>query len=293
MGGAYYDREMAPSTPAISTGASYSALADQVFSQSTSLNPACVPLNRYLDCQTEDAVVVAIDVTGSMGEFPRIIFDKLPMFYGQLMLQGYLRNTSISFAAIGDVDTDIAPLQVTEFTQGSAIDQQISKIWVEGGGGDAPESYEYAAYYYACKVNFRNLRDKAFFFFTGDEVFKSLDAGKLQRFIGDSLPRLPSPEEIFYVLRQRYHVFYICRCSSTGEVPPHVKAAWAPLIGEEHILPLVNPKACIDVMLGAIAMKSKQRNLSSYVNDMKVRGQTDDRVDEVAYALQRIQLAAC
>eukprot|EP00906_Rhabdomonas_costata_P011586 RCo016515 len=294
MGGGYYDRPTlsaeASSGPAKAT---YSALADAVFSQAQSMHPSCSPFQRVLECPTEDAVVVVIDVTGSMGDFPRIIFDKLPMFYGQIMLQGYLRSTSVSFAAVGDVDCDVAPLQVTNFAQGKDLDEHISRIWVEGGGGDAPESYEYAAYYYASKVNFRCLREKAIMFITGDEIPKSVDNSKLQRFLGETIPRLPSTEEIFQVLTQRYHVFYLCRVpASTGLVPPYVKAAWSSLIGEDHVLPLVNPKACIDVMLGAIAMVSRQRDLTAYLRDMKGRGQTDDRVDEVAFALQRVSLTA-
>ena len=30
-------------------------------------------------------IVFALDVTGSMGDWAKIIYDKLPMFYGQIM----------------------------------------------------------------------------------------------------------------------------------------------------------------------------------------------------------------
>jgi hypothetical protein len=57
------------------------------------------------------------------------------MFYGQIMMQKYLENPALSFCAIGDVTSDQAPLQVTKFGQGKEIDELISKMWLEGGGG--------------------------------------------------------------------------------------------------------------------------------------------------------------
>lgn len=44
------------------------------------------------------------------------------MFYGQIMMQNYLSDPSISFCAIGDATSDEAPLQVTDFGQGKEID---------------------------------------------------------------------------------------------------------------------------------------------------------------------------
>jgi len=57
------------------------------------------------------------------------------MFYGQLRSKNYLPDPIISFAGVGDSYTDKAPLQVAEFRQGSALDDEISKLYLEGGGG--------------------------------------------------------------------------------------------------------------------------------------------------------------
>jgi hypothetical protein len=58
------------------------------------------------------------------------------VFYGQIIKQKYLKDPSISFCGIGDARSDTAPLQVTTFAQGKQIDELISKIWLEGGGGE-------------------------------------------------------------------------------------------------------------------------------------------------------------
>lgn len=59
----------------------------------------------------------------------------MPMFYGQIKMQNYVKDPEISFCAIGDATCDGAPLQVTPFGQGKEIDEMIAKMFLEGGGG--------------------------------------------------------------------------------------------------------------------------------------------------------------
>jgi hypothetical protein len=60
---------------------------------------------------------------------------------------------------------------------------------------------------------------------------------------------------------------------------------WTEAIGKEKILDIENPKACVDVILGAIALTSGSRNLEGYIEDMSNRGQTKERIKEVTRAL--------
>lgn len=86
-------------------------------------------------------------------------------------MNGYLVDPAISICAVGDIESDKCPLQVTQFLQGREIDGAISKLYLEGGGGaNERESYELAAYFYN---NFSQLSaaQLPFFFFTGDEGY--------------------------------------------------------------------------------------------------------------------------
>lgn len=74
----------------------------------------------------------------------------------------------MSFCAIGDHTCDKAPLQITDFGEGKEIDQLISKVWLEGGGGGGYiESYELAAYFYDKRTIMKGHKIP-FFFVTGD-----------------------------------------------------------------------------------------------------------------------------
>jgi hypothetical protein len=246
----------------------------------------------------------------------------MPMFYGQIMMQNYLSDPSISFCAIGDETCDSAPLQVTEFGQGKEIDQLISKMWLEGGGGgNQHESYNLSAYFYANFVDFESL-ELPFFFVTGDEGYwedssadtikkifgkgikgnaelvvehKEEEPGFFGKLFGSSKPKpkkqskkgiwLDSDTE-WRRLMTKYNVFHIKKEFHSAHHAKDIQKQWEEILGKERVLNISEPKACIDVMLGAIAITSGARDLEGYIHDMKERGQTDQRIKEVTKALE-------
>ena len=44
---------------------------------------------------------------------------------------------------------------------------------------------------------------------------------------------------------------------------------------------LIKPKEVVDVILGVVAMGTKSRSIDQYLDDMRQRGQTEDRIDDV------------
>lgn len=208
------------------------------------------------------------------------------MFYGQIMMQGYLEDPSISFCAIGDATCDDAPLQITDFGQGVQIDQLISKIYLEGGGGGgSEESYELSAYCYLkhCTLSFTEL---PFFFVTGDEHFYSFILPKWVKEVFDIEEQKLNSKEIWKELCKKFNVFHLHKTYFQEDEDKEILNQWRVALGENRILEVATPKACIDVMLGAIALVSGSRTLEEYCEDMKDRGQTEERVKEVRNALK-------
>lgn len=208
------------------------------------------------------------------------------MFYGQIMMQKYLEDPAISFCAIGDVTCDRSPLQVTEFGQGKAVDQLISKMYLEGGGGgNAHESYDLAAYFYANYVSFKNCQIP-FFFVTGDEKFFEITKkDAVKQLLGKEIQEDINSFKEWERLKTKYNTFLIKKPYGSSE--QDILNQWYQGIGEERVLNIVTPKACIDVMLGAIALTSGSRDLEGYVEDMKKRGQDEGRIKEVTNALKK------
>eukprot|EP00992_Anisonema_acinus_P014895 TRINITY_DN9511_c0_g1_i1.p1 TRINITY_DN9511_c0_g1~~TRINITY_DN9511_c0_g1_i1.p1 ORF type:complete len:290 (-),score=91.69 TRINITY_DN9511_c0_g1_i1:102-971(-) len=285
MGGDYYSREM--SDTADNT---YSSAAATTFKREQQ-DPYTDPAGRTMHADVKNPVVVCMDITGSMGDFPRVIFDKLPMFYGQIMMQGYLQEPACSFSFYAHASGDRIPMQVTEFCQGNAIDEALHKMMMYScGGGD--EGLEYPAFFYAYRTTVKQAEDgKGFLFFIGDSlpsypVIKKELAAKI---LGVDIEHEIPVDEVFHKLRSKYEVFFICRIPTThgledGDIPKAMKEKWSSWVGAERILKLTDPKAVVDIMLGALSTVSGARSWKAYFEDMKTRGQTEQRIDMVHQA---------
>lgn len=195
--------------------------------------------------------------------------------------------------AVGDANSDQAPLQVTEFAEGTDIDSQLAKLWLEGGGGGQNyETYELAAYYLAKKCEMPNAEQKGIVFFTGDEgYYPAVLAEHRAEIFGDDGPTIPAAE-IWKELRRKFHVFFLHKPYFDEEVDEEMVEKWNKAVGPEHVLHMDDPKAVVDVMLGAIALAYKSRTMDKYFSDMQERGQTPDRIKKVKAALGSFSTAA-
>ena len=95
MGGGSYDRDVyssysSGSSTSWGTTKSYSTESSKVMSRSRPTNDMTPSVKGNLICEHENPIVIAFDVTGSMGEAPRIMYDKFPMFWGELVKKNYL-----------------------------------------------------------------------------------------------------------------------------------------------------------------------------------------------------------
>lgn len=283
-GGSYsdsYDRDVYKGKGS-SGGFDYSDDSNRAFNEH-SLHMDLNPFKRDIRCEHKNPIVVAVDVTGSMGNWTKIIYDKLPMFWGEMDKNKYLPDPSICIVAVGDAYSDDAPLQVCDFAQGQAIDDQIAKIYLEGkGGAQNCESYELAAHYFIehCDISMAEL---PFFFLLEDEsVYPKLKRKQVEEVIGESLQSDIPSEKIFQKISGKFNFFVLHK--EYGGDDSTVCKRWESLIGERFI-ELKDPKACVDDMLGIISMVSKTRDLDAYAIDMASRGQDTGRIDEVTRAL--------
>src|SRR3989338_10681620 len=146
-GGSYYDRDVTDKS--FRTSAGYTTTTERELRQS-SMDPALLPKNRRVICMAKNPLVYNPDVTGSLGNLPKIIYDKWPGIVGQIVARKYLPDPQMSITATGDIRSDRAPLQMADFSVLRNLDRYLKKIFVERGGGPgAEESYEMTAYYYA------------------------------------------------------------------------------------------------------------------------------------------------
>ena len=276
MGGNFYDRVMDTTS------------SNSVNGYGKPLDPLLDPLqykNTNIVSTTRHPIVFALDVSGSMSDWPQIIYDKMPMFYGQIMMQGYLTDPSISFCAIADLDDDIC-MQTSRFSKASDIDEQLTKISLGGGSGPTTrcEAYELPAHFYTYMCDLTNCH-MPFFFLTCDENYHTiLGRDQVIKFLGRDPETDVQGKKIFQKLMTKFNVFIIKKLY--GDISESEEyEMWEDTVGKNRVLRISNPKACIDLILGAIAV-TFGLTLEKFVDDMRTRGQTEERIKEVSESLK-------
>ena len=110
------------------------------------MNPACIELREARDSADHPCsvpVMIALDVTGSMGSVPHeLLKDGLPTIMDTIFDKG-IKDPQIMFVAVGDHECDNSPLQISQFeSSDEKLDHWLRKVFLEGGGGgNDGESY--------------------------------------------------------------------------------------------------------------------------------------------------------
>ena len=232
----------------------------QVFQQAQChplMNPKGVRLRESRDGADHPqslGIVFALDVTGSMGEIPRIMAtQQLPVFM-KTLVDCHIADPQVLFMAVGDAISDNAPLQVGQFeSTAELMDQWLTRSYLEsGGGGTGEESYELGLYFLAmhtemdCMVK-RNKR--GYLFMTGDELpYPTLSRHVVDTVIGDRLDEDLTCEEIVAELQKTFVPFFIIPDQARAK---RCERRWRDLLGD-HVLCLEAPADVCFVSAGAM-----------------------------------------
>ncbi|MCP3097469.1 VWA domain-containing protein [Myxococcus sp. K15C18031901] len=182
------------------------------------MNPYRVKFRESRDSDVHPqslAVVMALDVTGSMGNIPEILARQtFPSFMKDLMEAG-IPDPQVLFMAVGDAVNDDAPLQVGQFESSEQqMDQWLTWMFLErGGGGNDFESYELGMYFAARHTAmdcFEKRGKKGYFFMTGDEpADDEVSRTHVANLIGDDLDASIGLTDAIDELSRTFHPFFL------------------------------------------------------------------------------------
>lgn len=171
-------------------------------------------------CDSDDspestAIIIGLDVTGSMGFIAEEINkNKLGPLVEGILERKPVTNPHIMCMAIGDITCDDAPLQVTQFEADNRMADQLSDLWLEGGGGgNNYESYDLPWIFAATKTKidcFEKRGKKGYLFTMGDEL-PPRTAGRqlLNETLGTGAQSDLAVEDYLEMAQKQYHVFHI------------------------------------------------------------------------------------
>ena len=226
------------------------------------LNPFGVKVRESrdsVDNPLSTPLIVAVDVTGSMGMLADVIARKgLGTLFESVIDRKPITDPHVMFMALGDANHDRAPLQVSQFEADNRIVEQLTKIYLEGGGGgNSFESYNlpwYFAAYHTAHDSLEKRGKRGYLFTLGDEEAPNdLTKEQIRRFIGDDIEERISTESLLKKTQRAYDVFHII--IEEGSHAKHnldrVVGSWTPLLGQ-HIIKLSDHTKLAETIVSAI-----------------------------------------
>jgi len=186
-------------------------------------------------------VILALDVTGSMGEGAAEVAKKL----NNVMTELYKKVEDVEFMimGIGDLSYDNAPIQISQFESDIRIAEQLDKVYFEyGGGGNSYESYT-AAWYMGlrhAKLDCWNRGKKGIIITMGDEYINPfLPCDKLSKVTGDKLQGDIETDELYKEVIKKYDVYHIAvddKLTSYRWYKEDAKEHWGKYFDDDHFL---------------------------------------------------------
>ncbi len=259
------------------------------------MNPRGVKVRESRDSEAHPeshAVGVLFDVTGSMQSVPRVLQQNLPRLMGLLLRKGYLEHPQILIGAIGDATCDAAPLQVGQFESGIEIEEDLGKLYLEGGGGGhITESYELALYFMARHTAmdcYEKRRKRGYLFVLGDEIpYARVKRKEVEKYLGEKLQADIPVADMIAELKRTYDVYFILPQMTSGWGNEEIHQRWVELLGQ-HVLRLEDPAGVCELIASTIGIAEGKVDLESVVDDLEEAGSTAAVAQAVGRALQPI-----
>jgi hypothetical protein len=227
------------------------------------LNPKNITVRESRDSTVNPEttpVVVALDVTGSMGILAHKIATKgLGLIFEELLKRKPVIGPQFAFMGIGDAQYDRAPLQVSQFESDTAsLVPQLESLFLEGGGGgNRYESYNLVWYFAATRIvhDAAQKRNKKGYLFTvGDEeVPPDLTEDQLRSVFGQGVA--VTNEDLLSLVSKQWNVFHIMveQGSHMRWAKDEVIKVWSNLLGQ-HAICLSEIDSLAEVIVSAIEM---------------------------------------
>jgi hypothetical protein len=256
------------------------ASGPRTYKQKAQPNEKIIDPKKHISTNSTNPLIIAIDVTGSMANWPFEIFDRLPLLYNTL--SQYREDLEVCFVAIGDAGCDKWPLQVTTFASGYDLEQLLGSLYGEGGGGDAPESYGLFAHWVNTHVSIPKAGDKPFLIVFGDApMHPTVPRAQIDHYLGDDGAKDVDAIEAWQQVCEKWNTWFLRR--PTGKRGDEVDKQWGQAITEQKIFPIEDEQRAVDYAMGLIARS--WGHFGDFQDNMRAR-QSEDTVQAVSKPIE-------
>jgi hypothetical protein len=236
-----------------------------------------------------NSIAVLFDVTGSMGEVPRILQKSLCSLMGLCLRRGFIEDPAILIGGIGDAKCDLAPLQIGQFEAGNEIEKDLNNLFLEGGGGgQQTESYELALYFLARKASMDCLEKrgkKGYAFIIGDELpYRKVSRREVKQTFGDRLQADIPIEQIVREAQEKFELYFVLPNLTSYYDDPRVIGCWRSLLGQNAIR-LPDPSGISELIASAVGLAEEAIGWDELSDNLRGEGANKQVVQSIATAL--------
>jgi hypothetical protein len=237
-----------------------------------------------------NAIIISLDVTGSMGRVVRGIHGDLPHLHELLLGHNYIPHPQILFMAVGDATCDQAPLQVGQFESDNRMDQNLENMILEGGGGgQKTESYELALYVAGRHTSidcWEKRNQKGYLFMIGDEMaYSSVKKREVDGLIATELEADLPLADLIADVQERYHVYFIIPGGASYGADKQVLEFWQSRLGAANVIKLDDPEDTSECIALTIGISQGAITMDDGVEHLRKRGIVGQTIDRVTRAL--------
>lgn len=245
------------------------------------MNPLGVKMREARDSDVNPestAIIVGVDVTGSMGSLAEILVkEDIHTLFDEILERKPVTDPQIMAMAIGDVDFDSGPLQVGQFESNIVAMEWLEKIFLEGGGGyNDHESYDMPAYFAANHTSidcWEKRRKKGYLFTMGDEPPPEFTLRHaVKKFIGDDIQANIPYADVIEAASRMYHVFHLIIAQGSharSYGPETIRQQWNEYLGQRALI-LEDTRGLAEVIVSAIEVtegRDKEEVIKSWSGD--------------------------
>lgn len=232
-------------------------------------------------------IYIGLDVTGSMKQVPHTIQTNLKTLMKYLLTKGLVVDPAICISAIGDAERgDNAPFQVGQFESGIEIDNDLTNIYIEGGGGgNNQESYDLALYFLSKCVKidaWEKRKKKGYAFIICDEAIPQVcQASSVMKVFGHTVEGMNTVDLVKEV-SEKWEVFCIVP-NLTSHYQTRLQDSWKSVLGERVIF-LDDPSLIVECIAGCIGSLEG----SDVEEDFKSEGLDNKKIESLSRALAKV-----
>jgi hypothetical protein len=210
------------------------------------------------DHPVSNAIILALDVTGSMGLVAAAMAKKgLPMLMKEIYERKPVTDPQVMFMGFDDIHVG-GHFQVSQFESDIRIAEQLNDLWLENnGGGNDFESYSLPWLFAALHTStdcWEKRGKKGYLFTVGDELpTPELHKADVQRTLGYAPEGSLKGEDLLKKAQKSYEVFHIIadEGSFARSNKKEVHNAWEELMGD-HVIHLPDHTKIAEVIVSTI-----------------------------------------